>query len=84
MSRFSFSSLICYPDAPSVSLILPGEASLWACGSLYEYFSDHITFQTASYRVVIEGEELVLKAMSQSEVLIHGRITGVRCEELGR
>ena len=83
MSLFSRPSPIRFPDAPAVSLILPDEASLWSCGSLFEYSSDRITFQTDRFRVTVEGEGLVLKAMSENEVLIRGKLSGVRCEEVG-
>lgn len=81
MSLFSRPSPIRFPDSPAVSLILPDEASLWACGALYEYTSSRISFQTDRFRVTVEGENLTLRAMTANEVLIRGSIHGVKCDE---
>ena len=82
MPRFHLPSPIRYPDTPIISLRLPDEAALWDCGTLYAYFPDHITFQSDRFRVTVTGGGLSLCAMSESEVLIRGKIDGVTCEEV--
>ena len=81
MKLFGLPSPIVYRDAPSLSLTLPDEASLWCYGTLVEYFPDRISFRSPRFEITLLGEGLAVRAMNKSEVLISGKITGVEIRE---
>ena len=82
MKLFNRPSPIVFRDAPSLSLTLPDEASLWCYGTMVEYFPDRISFRSERFVITLLGDGLSVRAMSQSEVLVSGRLTGVDIREV--
>lgn len=82
--RAAFPSPIAFREAPSVSLSLPDEATLWCYGRVGEYRPDRMVFLSEGYTIVLEGEGLAVKAMSESEIWIRGKILSLSFGEAGK